>query len=426
MKFSISNSSKRVLMLFVLMIIGFYLAISAIITLSYIGDAQQSKVPIVFRFDSTFKAINETSTANSSRSYNLDSFSVDIWSKYETLRASTRGILAMPNVETSVKKNLNRSFDSINTVLIRHLKLLNDERAQSIRHIDLYRRQLKNAATKVNVDFKGNISSLPSGILSRYAEDLTNYLIQLPYEDYINDSYNRFASNHAVLSQAIVGCIKTIDVLNSQLKGGPQNDTIPGATLSLPLLPADADYSPLLTGATSDIIAEPKPNKIGSDYGAVFSLFIQGIGQGSTDVLLLVGMIGFGLFGSILSIFITTNIESDNEKSLTYKTMLVVVKGFSAAIVVFLATRGGISILNSGSSNPNPLILFLFCFIGAIFSDPIWEWSKQKIVNTFPKTAEDETRANDIANVNAGKEKLLNPEVLIPNPDLTESANKPK
>jgi hypothetical protein len=414
-------------MLFLLMIIGFYLSISAIITLSYIGDAQQSKIPIVFRFDSTFKAINETALANSNRSYNLDSFSADIWSKYETLKSSTRDILAMPNIETKLKKNLSQSFDSINTVLTHHLKLFNDERAQSIRHIDLYRRQLKNAATKANVNFKGSISSLPAGILSRYAEDLTNYLIQLPYEDYINDSYNHFVSNHAVLSQAIVGCIKTNDVLNSQLKGGPQNDTIPGtATLSLPLLPGDADYSPLLTGATSDILTEPKPNKIGSDYGAVFSFFIQGIGQGSTDVLLLVGMIGFGLFGSILSIFITTNIESDNEKSLTYKTMLVVVKGFSAAIVVFLATRGGISILNSGSSNPNPLILFLFCFIGAIFSDPIWEWSKQKIVNTFPKTgeaeAEVEAKATGIIDANAPKEKLPNPEVHIANPNLSQAA----
>jgi hypothetical protein len=104
MKFSVSNSSKRVLMLFFLMIVGFYLAISAIITLSYIGDTQQSKIPIVFRFDSTFKAINETSIANSSRSYNLDSFSADIWSKYETLKAFTRDILAIPNIKPALKR----------------------------------------------------------------------------------------------------------------------------------------------------------------------------------------------------------------------------------------------------------------------------------------------------------------------------------
>lgn len=413
-------------MLFVLMIAGFYLAISAIITLSYIGDTELSKIPIALRFDSTFKAINESSTINPGRSVNLDSLATDAWSKYETLKVSMAGITAIPK-NTGLKKSLDRSFDSVNKVLTQHLKLFNNQKAQCARHIDLFKRQLKNAITKVNIDFKGSISSLPAGILSMYAEDLTNYMVQLPYEDYINDSYSRFAANHAVLSQAMAGCIKTLDILNAQLKAGPQNDTTGITMLSMPLLPAEADYSPILTGASSDILTQPKPRKIGSDYGAVFSLFIRWLGQGSTDVLLLVGMIGFGLFGSILSVFMTTDTGSDhNQNSLTHKTMLVVVKGFSAAIVVFLATRGGISILNSGSSNPNPLILFLFCFIGAIFSDPVWEWSKQKILGTFPKPTDEQNKAKDNGDPNAAKGKLPKPEVHIPQPDLSEDANKPK
>jgi hypothetical protein len=84
-------------MLFFLMIAGFYLAISAIITLSYVGDTELSKIPVVFRFDSTFKAINGNATTNPGHYYSLDSLATDAWSKYETMRASMAGIRAMSN-----------------------------------------------------------------------------------------------------------------------------------------------------------------------------------------------------------------------------------------------------------------------------------------------------------------------------------------
>jgi hypothetical protein len=59
---------------------------------------------------------------------------------------------------------------------------------------------------------------------------------------------------------------------------------------------------------------------------------------------------------------------------------------------VYLAARAGIAVVNSGNSDPNPLVLFLFCFIGAVFSERIWEWAKYKISDSFKDKSSQETK----------------------------------
>jgi len=60
--------------------------------------------------------------------------------------------------------------------------------------------------------------------------------------------------------------------------------------------------------------------------------------------------------------------------------MRVVLKGFAAAIIVFLASKAGIAAFNNGSNEPNPYVLFFTCMAGAVFSDRIWEWVKNHLL----------------------------------------------
>lgn len=74
---------------------------------------------------------------------------------------------------------------------------------------------------------------------------------------------------------------------------------------------------------------------------------------------------------------------------------IVIIRGFSAAIVIFLATKGGIAIVNNGANNPNPHVLFLACLVGAVYSERIWEWAKKQLAlktdgGTGPITLADE------------------------------------
>jgi hypothetical protein len=57
----------------------------------------------------------------------------------------------------------------------------------------------------------------------------------------------------------------------------------------------------------------------------------------------------------------------------------VVIRGLSAAIVVFLAVEGGLAIFSSGSGAPNPYVLLLTCLVASVFSEVVWDWAREKL-----------------------------------------------
>lgn len=107
----------------------------------------------------------------------------------------------------------------------------------------------------------------------------------------------------------------------------------------------------------------------------------------SIDLVLIIGMFGFGLLGAAISSFITAEPAAlrDPETPLVDNLSVVIIRGFSAAIVIFLATKGSIAVINSGTNDPNPYVLFFACLVGAVFSEPIWDWSKDKILSIYKK-----------------------------------------
>ncbi len=56
--------------------------------------------------------------------------------------------------------------------------------------------------------------------------------------------------------------------------------------------------------------------------------------------------------------------------------MSVIIRGLSAAIVVFLAALGGLAIFSNADASqamePNPYALFLTCLAAAVFSEDVW------------------------------------------------------
>jgi hypothetical protein len=99
-------------------------------------------------------------------------------------------------------------------------------------------------------------------------------------------------------------------------------------------------------------------------------------------LVLIVGMLGFGLFGSAVSTFVRTNLDPDNDGIIDVTG--VIVRGASAAIVIFLAVKGGISVFIQGDSELNPYSIFLTCLIGAVYSERVWVWAKEQLEGKFP------------------------------------------
>ena len=49
-------------------------------------------------------------------------------------------------------------------------------------------------------------------------------------------------------------------------------------------------------------------------------------------------------------------------------------------MVVFLASYGGLAVVSETKTDPNPYVVFAACFVGAIFSEDVWDWARRRIL----------------------------------------------
>lgn len=117
----------------------------------------------------------------------------------------------------------------------------------------------------------------------------------------------------------------------------------------------------------------------------------------SLSLALITGLIGFGLLGSACSTFIrerlseTGNVDTRKAKLkkpdglLVSDLTAVIIRGVSAAIVIFLAVEGGLAIFASGEGEPNPYVLLFTCLVAAVFSETVWSWAEKQLNDRLNK-----------------------------------------
>ena len=376
-----AKSIWRVLSLFILMLVGFYLALSSIISLSYISDNEDLKIPISLRFDSAFKRI-DTLQINSGITVKMEYKLGEAKDNYSKVVEGNLVIQGDTTISDSSIFIYNKQVAPILTLLTKQITLLTNEQIKIVQSYYDYNRNRTELFQQAQTSFKENVKKLSSGLLSQYSSDLISFLIQIPSDDALSNTYNNWDKNYSVLNQTLINTARNLKTLYyGMIRKKYPNDLLSLEGLGIDLLPKESEYNIQIH---LNKLALPKPGKFGEDWGIVFAPFIEWIaGSKNNDVLLLIGMIGFALFGATISTFVIKT-QVVNGNSLSENILSVIVKGFSAAIVVFLSARGGLAILNNGKSDPNPLILFLFVFIGAVFSEPIWNWARQKVSDTFP------------------------------------------
>jgi len=147
-----------------------------------------------------------------------------------------------------------------------------------------------------------------------------------------------------------------------------------------------------------EILSRPVPVEPGSGWG-IFRFFVQWLMKTESLALAVIcGMVGAGLLGSAVSSFLQKGTQvaqavtqKENEQDL-HDLVSIVVRGFSAAIVVYLAVRGGMAAVGSGNNDPNPYVLLFLCLIGTVYSDDVWQWAREKFKNAI--TGKDITTRN--------------------------------
>ena len=96
-------------------------------------------------------------------------------------------------------------------------------------------------------------------------------------------------------------------------------------------------------------------------------------------------MLGLGLLGAIVSTALHERASTGGAGKTTGQPLVedltgVLMRGISAAIIVFLAVEGGLTIFGSSGADPNPYVLLLTCLIAAAFSSDVWDWAHQLLL----------------------------------------------
>ena len=124
-----------------------------------------------------------------------------------------------------------------------------------------------------------------------------------------------------------------------------------------------------------------RPN-IGEDFGFFSQMSGWLLKTESPSLALIVGLFGFGLLGSMSSVFIRKRINMTEDDLILSDIPGVLINGVSAAILVFLVVKGAIVIFGDGG-DLNPYALFFSCLVASVFSENIWLWARNKQQRQF-------------------------------------------
>jgi hypothetical protein len=113
------------------------------------------------------------------------------------------------------------------------------------------------------------------------------------------------------------------------------------------------------------------------------------IATNSLPLVAITGMLGVGLFGAASSNLIRGR-RSDAQDQMAGAGG-VLVRGVSAAFVVYLGVKGGLSIFSAQPNDPNPYVLLLTCLVAAVFSQDVWS---QAYARFFQRGHSDDRRGD--------------------------------
>lgn len=107
--------------------------------------------------------------------------------------------------------------------------------------------------------------------------------------------------------------------------------------------------------------------------------------RSSRPVLLMMGLLGFGLFGSAIRAMarkeklVAEDAESNGAVKLDAGQFgAIIFQGAGAAMAVFLAFQAG-ALVFTGGENVSPFPQLLFVFLGAVFAEEVWSWGKSAL-----------------------------------------------
>lgn len=105
----------------------------------------------------------------------------------------------------------------------------------------------------------------------------------------------------------------------------------------------------------------------------LYSLSNTLIEKNSASVVIILGMIGVGFFGAIISL-IRKNENANNLEAVSSQIFFLIVSSLATSIITYLSLQGGVSFITVGKDvTLNPYFILFICFGASVFSEQIWE-----------------------------------------------------
>lgn len=373
--------------LLILFILGFslFLVISVFITIPYLNDMKKPAFFTKASLDTALNSIRYADTNYLKKDYPPSPFP-NITVK-DSLQRDTAAYVSFnklpPKIRETIENqanlidNMTRSYNGnrqnvimkINTSVNRHMNDMQSYRDKLSLNFQSY--SLSSAVDKDKL-FAESID-----IYRTYVQSYRNALDQMSMSLQQSDQYNTIEYSRLLteLKMRITNYVPDSNMANVYFSSFRFSDY-------------PSDYLPSFTDFDYNIRTSKRD---GSDWGPFGLIARYLIKTESLDLVLLIGMLGFGLLGAAISSFQVVPKEVSNIQSYVsiiedFKTKPIITnfwatlaRGFSAAILIYLATKGGIAILTSNlSADPNGYILLLLCFISAVFSEKVWNLVKTK------------------------------------------------
>ncbi|HAP61541.1 MAG TPA: hypothetical protein DCR93_19255, partial [Cytophagales bacterium] len=163
--------------------------------------------------------------------------------------------------------------------------------------------------------------------------------------------------------------------------------TIYFSDMDTDLLLNDFNGLPNVRPEISDLPISPRQG----DYLGIFNVAMRWLLEiESYPLVMIFGMAGFGLLGAASGAFIKEGMRRKEKGGPLVEDLPgVMIKGFTASMVVFLGIQGSLGILGGGTTEQlDSNLLFFLALVAAVYSDKAWEWAGDKFEETLNKDKE--------------------------------------
>jgi hypothetical protein len=124
------------------------------------------------------------------------------------------------------------------------------------------------------------------------------------------------------------------------------------------------------------VIFVPQLPERGAGWGPLARIFDWLLATDSLDVVVIIGMLGAGLFGSAVGTFVAASVRKKGV-NIDNAPLSHLIRSFAATMVVYLGLKTGVAFAAVGNPNPDPYLMLFLCFIGTVYSDDVWKWAKR-------------------------------------------------